>query len=54
MKSVEGNKLAIERAVFTRGREPWAYLRPLNANLFLSAQPAGRARRAQRAAFRRP
>jgi 5'-nucleotidase len=37
MKSVEGNALAIERAVFTRGREPWAYLRPLNANLFLSA-----------------
>ena len=37
MKSVEGNKLAIERAVFTKGREPWGYLRPLNANLFLSA-----------------
>jgi len=37
MKSVSGNKLAIERAVFTRGREPWGYLRPLNANLFLSA-----------------
>ena len=39
MKSVAGNKLAIERAVFTRGREPWAYLRPLNANLFLSRNP---------------
>jgi 5'-nucleotidase len=39
MKSVEGNALAIERAVFTRGREPWAYLRPLNANLFLSRNP---------------
>jgi 5'-nucleotidase len=39
MKSVKGNALAIERAVFTRGREPWAYLRPLNANLFLSANP---------------
>lgn len=39
MKSVAGNALAIERAVFTRGREPWAYLRPLNANLFLSANP---------------
>ena len=37
MRSVEGNALAIERAVFTRGREPWAYLRPLKANLFLSA-----------------
>jgi len=36
MKSVQGNALAIERAVFTRGREPWGYLRPLNANLFLS------------------
>jgi 5'-nucleotidase len=36
MKSVAGNRLAIERAVFTRGREPWGYLRPLNANLFLS------------------
>ena len=39
MKSVAGNALAIERAVFTRGRDPWAYLRPLNANLFLSANP---------------
>ena len=39
MKSVEGNKLAIERAVFTKGREPWGYLRPLNANLFLSRNP---------------
>jgi len=39
MKSVKGNALAIERAVFTRGREPWAYLRPLNANLFLSRNP---------------
>jgi 5'-nucleotidase len=36
-RSVKGSELAIERAVFTRGREPWAYLRPLNANLFLSA-----------------
>jgi 5'-nucleotidase len=39
MKSVAGSALTIERAVFTRGREPWAYLRPLNANLFLSANP---------------
>jgi 5'-nucleotidase len=37
MNSVAGNALTIERAVFTRGREPWGYLRPLNANLFLSA-----------------
>ena len=29
--------LAIERGVFTRGRAPYSYLRPLNANLFLSA-----------------
>ena len=29
MKSVAGTKLAIERAVFTKGREPWAYLRDL-------------------------
>jgi 5'-nucleotidase len=29
--------LAIERGVFTRGREPWHYLKPLKANLFLSA-----------------
>src|SRR6187401_238020 len=39
MRSVEGNALAIGRAVFTRGRDPWGYLRPLNANLFLSANP---------------
>jgi len=39
LRSVEGSALAIERAVFTRGREPWGYLRPLNANLFLSANP---------------
>ncbi len=37
LRSVEGNALAIDRAVFTRGREPWGYLRPLEANLFLSA-----------------
>lgn len=29
--------LAIERGVFTRGAEPWRYLKPLAANLFLSA-----------------
>ena len=29
--------LAIERGVFTRGRPPFAYLKPLNASLFLSA-----------------
>jgi 5'-nucleotidase len=29
--------LAIERGVFTRGQSPWRYLRPLSAQLFLSA-----------------
>ena len=29
--------LRLERGVFTRGRAPWRYLRPLAANLFLSA-----------------
>jgi 5'-nucleotidase len=29
--------LAIERGVFTRGESPWRYLRPLSAQLFLSA-----------------
>ena len=32
--------LAIERGVFTRGGSPWRYLRPLNAQLFLSANEA--------------
>ncbi|HET9341092.1 MAG TPA: 5'-nucleotidase, partial [Casimicrobiaceae bacterium] len=36
-RSVRGSGLAIERAVFTRGRSPYAYLEPLKANLFLSA-----------------
>ncbi|KXU90693.1 5'-nucleotidase [Caballeronia megalochromosomata] len=31
--------LAIERGVFTRGRSPFAYLKPLCASLFLSANP---------------
>jgi 5'-nucleotidase len=31
--------LDIQRGVFTRGREPWRYLKPLNASLFLSANP---------------
>ena len=29
--------LAIERGSFTRGQPPWRYLKPLHANLFLSA-----------------
>ena len=32
--------LAVERGVFTRGESPWRYLRPLAANLFLSANEA--------------
>lgn len=31
--------LDIQRGVFTRGRAPWHYLKPLNASLFLSANP---------------
>jgi 5'-nucleotidase len=36
-RSVKGASLDIERGVFTRGRSPYAYLSPLKANLFLSA-----------------
>lgn len=32
--------LALERGVFTRGRSPFPYLKPLQANLFLSANEA--------------
>jgi 5'-nucleotidase len=32
--------LPVERGVFTRGQPPWRYLRPLAANLFLSANEA--------------
>jgi len=32
--------LPIERGVFTRGQSPWRYLKPLAANLFLSANDA--------------
>jgi len=31
--------LEIQRGVFTRGSAPWRYLAPLNASLFLSANP---------------
>ena len=37
MKSAEHYKLQIARCTFTRGEPPWRYLRPLHANLFLSA-----------------
>ncbi len=36
-RSAHSAGLNIERGVFTRGRPPFRYLRPLNANLFLSA-----------------
>ncbi|HET9976451.1 MAG TPA: 5'-nucleotidase [Burkholderiaceae bacterium] len=32
--------LAVERGVFTRGQSPWRYLKPLGAQLFLSANEA--------------
>ncbi|EYC52608.1 5'-nucleotidase [Hylemonella gracilis str. Niagara R] len=38
-RSAETHKLKLERGVFTKGREPYHYLRPLQANLFLSANP---------------
>jgi 5'-nucleotidase len=37
--SCKAHGLAIERGVFTRGRAPFAYLKPLRASLFLSANP---------------
>lgn len=36
-RSASHNDLQLERGVFTRGREPYHYLKPLKANLFLSA-----------------
>ncbi len=38
-KSVEKHDLKVARGVFTRGRDPYRYLTPLQANLFLSANP---------------
>ncbi|MFM0288433.1 5'-nucleotidase [Paraburkholderia megapolitana] len=35
--SCRAHGLTVERGVFTRGRPPFAYLKPLNASLFLSA-----------------
>ena len=35
-RSCQHYGLAVERGVFTRGQSPWRYLKPLNANLFLS------------------
>jgi 5'-nucleotidase len=48
--SAQASKLVIERGVFTKGREPYKYLRPLRANLFLSANP-GDVRAALNAGF---
>lgn len=36
-KSAQAHSLKIERGFFTRGREPYGYLKPLRAKLFLSA-----------------
>jgi 5'-nucleotidase len=38
-KSAEHHNLPITRGVFLRGRPPYGYLRPLKADLFLSANP---------------
>jgi 5'-nucleotidase len=39
-RSAQHYALAVQRGVFTRGRPPWRYLKPLRANLFLSANEA--------------
>jgi 5'-nucleotidase len=39
-RSCQHYGLPIERGVFTRGQSPWRYLKPLNAQLFLSANEA--------------
>ena len=36
-RSAQHYGLPIQRGSFTRGQPPWKYLKPLNANLFLSA-----------------
>lgn len=38
-RSVQSHGLNVARGVFTRGHEPYGYLTPLRANLFLSANP---------------
>ena len=39
-RSCQHYGLPIERGVFTRGQSPWRYLKPLNAQLFLSTNEA--------------
>ncbi|MEN9543874.1 MAG: hypothetical protein RLZZ598_707 [Pseudomonadota bacterium] len=39
-RSCQHYGLPIQRGVFTRGASPWRYLKPLSANLFLSANEA--------------
>jgi 5'-nucleotidase len=39
-RSAQHYGLPIQRGVFTRGQSPWRYLKPLAANLFLSANEA--------------
>ena len=39
-RSAQHYGLPVQRGVFTRGQPPWRYLRPLQANLFLSANEA--------------
>ena len=39
-RSAQAYGMPIQRGVFTRGGTPWRYLRPLAANLFLSANEA--------------
>ncbi len=38
-RSAQHYGLTIQRGAFTRGEAPWRYLKPLHANLFLSANP---------------
>ena len=39
-RSAQSAGIALERGVFTQGRDPFGYLRPLGAHLFLSANAA--------------
>ncbi len=39
-RSAQHYGLMVQRGVFTRGESPWRYLKPLAANLFLSANEA--------------